>query len=208
VKWVSLLRYRQTWAVFFCRFFADPLWYFCVFWIPEFLVRERGLSLPQIGAVAWIPFLVSDVACFLAGFVILMLQRSGWSVNRTRKTLMLLGALFSPVCIAAVFAQSLSWTVGFLCIAVFFFVFWSVSVQTLPSDYFPAHAVASAYGIGGTGSTMGSVISTWTVGHVLDLTHSYVPVFVGIGLLMPLAFLTGLALMGRVEPVSMPEGRA
>src|SRR5450759_2091783 len=43
VRWVELLRYRQTWAVFFCRFFADPLWFFYVFWIPEFLTRERGL---------------------------------------------------------------------------------------------------------------------------------------------------------------------
>ena len=45
VRWVALLRYRQTWAIFFCRFFADPLWFFYVFWIPEFLTRERGLNL-------------------------------------------------------------------------------------------------------------------------------------------------------------------
>jgi ACS family hexuronate transporter-like MFS transporter len=32
-RWLTLIRYRQTWAVFFCRFFADPLWYFYVFWI-------------------------------------------------------------------------------------------------------------------------------------------------------------------------------
>lgn len=55
VKWASLLRCRQTWAVFFCRFFADLLWYFFVFWIPEFLSRERGLNLAGIGLVAWIP---------------------------------------------------------------------------------------------------------------------------------------------------------
>jgi ACS family hexuronate transporter-like MFS transporter len=205
VRWVALLRYRQTWAVFVCRFFADPLWYFYAFWIPEFLVRERGLDLAKVGAVAWIPFLVSGVTGFLAGYVILMLQRSGWSVNRTRKTLMLFGTLLSPIGIAAVFVHSLFWTVGFISAAVFFFVFWSVSVHTLPTDYFPAGAVASVSGIGGTGSTMGSVISTWAVGYVLDLTHSYVPVFVGIGLLMPVALLCGTALMGRVELISLAE---
>ena len=52
---------------------------------------------------------------------------------------------------------------------------------------------------------MGSVISIWLVGRTLDLTHSYVPVFVGIGLLMPVAFLVGTTLMGRVEPVRMRE---
>jgi ACS family hexuronate transporter-like MFS transporter len=207
VRWASLLRYRQTWAVFFCRFFADPLWYFYVFWIPEFLTRERGLNLAGIGAVAWIPFLVSDIANFSAGGLALLMQRSGWTVHRTRKTLMLLGAIFSPVGIAAVYADSLAWTMAFICVAVFFYVQWAVTVHTLPGDFFPPYAVASVYGFAGTGSTLGSVISTWAVGRVLDATHSYTAVFTGIGLLMPVAYIAGTLLMGQVEPVELTTAR-
>ena len=207
-RWVTLMRYRQTWGVFFARFFADPVWYFYVFWIPEFLTRERGLDLAGIGAVAWIPFLVSGISNLTGGYVALLLQRRGWSVNRTRKTIMLLGTLLSPVGIAAVFAHSLFWTMTFLCVAVFFWMLWSVTVHTLPGEFFPPHAVASVYGLGGTGSTVGSVISIWLVGRTLDLTHSYVPVFVGIGLLMPVAFVVGTALMGRIEPVRMGEEKS
>jgi len=155
--------------------------------------------------VAWIPFLVSGLMGFVVGYLILLLQGAGWSPNRTRKTLMALGTVMSPVGIAAVFAHSVFWTMAFICAAVFFFLFWAVSVHTLPTDYFPPHVVASVYGIGGTGSTMGSVISTWVVGHVLDATHSYTPVFVGIGLLMPIAFLVGNPLMGRVEPIKLRD---
>jgi ACS family hexuronate transporter-like MFS transporter len=204
LRWRSLIGYRQTWAVFFCRFFADPLWYFYVFWIPEFLARERGLNLAGIGAVAWIPFVCSDIANFAGGYVTLRLQRAGWSPNRTRKTLMALATILSPVGIIAVFMKSVPATMTFICIAIFFWMFWSVTVHTLPGDYFPPHAVASVYGFAGTGSTVGSVISTWAVGRTLDLTHSYVPVFVGIGSLMPVAFLVGATLMGRVEPVTLP----
>jgi ACS family hexuronate transporter-like MFS transporter len=205
VRWLSLMRYRQTWGVFFARFFADPVWYFYVYWIPEFLTRERGLDLAGIGAVAWIPFLVSDAANLTGGYVTLLLQRHGWSVNRARKTLMLAGTALSPVGIAAVFAHSLFWTMTFICVAIFFWMVWSVTVHTLPGEFFPPHAVASVYGAGGTGSTLGSVISIWLVGRTLDLTHSYVPVFIGIGLLMPVAFLVGTTLMGRVEPVRMKK---
>jgi MFS transporter, ACS family, hexuronate transporter len=205
VRWLTLFRYRQTWAVFFCRFFADPLWYFYVFWIPEFLVRERGMDLAGMAKVAWIPFLVSGSMGFAVGYLILLLQGAGWSPNRTRKVLMALGAVMSPIGTAAVFAHSVFWTTAFICAAVFFFMFWAVSVHTLPTDYFPPHAVASVYGIGGAGSTLGSVISTWAVGSVLDLTHSYLTVFIGIGLLMPIAFLVGTALMGRVEPIELLE---
>jgi ACS family hexuronate transporter-like MFS transporter len=45
IRWLQLLRYRQTWSIFVCRFLADPIWYFYVFWMPEFLKRERGLEL-------------------------------------------------------------------------------------------------------------------------------------------------------------------
>ena len=106
------------------------------------------------------------------------------------------------------FAQSVFWTIGCISVAIFFWMFWSVSLHSLPGDYFPARAVGSVYGIGGTGSTLGSVISTWAVGRTLDLTGgNYTPVFVGIGMLMPVALIVGLSLMGRVEQVRLKEVR-
>jgi len=205
VPWTSLLRYRQSWAIFFCRFFADPLWYFYIFWIPEFLARERGMNLGGIGAVAWIPFLVADISNFATGFLALALERSGWSVHRTRRTLMILGAFVSPIGAAAVFASTLFSTLAFICVAIFFWMIWSVTVQTLAADFFPSHAVASVYGIGGAGSTSGSVLSIWAVGATLDLTRSYVPVFIGLGAAMPVAYFLGTYLMGRVEPLSLRQ---
>ncbi|MCW5978545.1 MAG: MFS transporter [Bryobacteraceae bacterium] len=208
LKWLALIRYRQAWAIFVCRFFADPIWYFYIFWIPEFLTRERGLNLTAIAAVAWIPFLVSDISNFTTGLIALRLERAGWSVNRTRKALMLAGALVSPIGVAAAYSTSLFWTMTFICVAIFFWMAWSVTVQTLVTDYFPAHAVASVYGFGGTGSTVGSVISTWLVGRTLDLTHSYTPVLAALGLLMPMAFLIGTRLMGAVKQVDLRAAEA
>jgi ACS family hexuronate transporter-like MFS transporter len=202
VPWKELLRYRQTWAVFFCRFLADPLWYFFVFWIPEFLTRERGLNLAGIGLVAWIPFLVADVSNFGGGYLSLRMQEAGWTVNRTRKTMMTLAVVFSPMAILAVLSHSLFWTITMISVSIFFWIFWSISVHSLPGDYFPPRAVASVYGIAGTGSTIGSMISTWGVGAVLDATHNYTIVFVGLSMLMPIALLVGFLLMKRVEPIA------
>lgn len=205
VAWSRLLPYRETWIVFVCRFIADPIWYFYIFWIPEFLTRERGLSLVQIGAVAWVPFLVSDIANFAGGLLAQRLQARGWSVDRTRKAMMLLGAAGAPVGVAAVYAKTLFWTMAFISVAIFFWMLWSVTVQTLPGDYFPPKAVGSVYGIGGLGSSLGSVVSIWLVGRTLDLTGSYATVFIGLGLLMPLACGAGFWLMGKVDRVRWLE---
>jgi MFS transporter, ACS family, aldohexuronate transporter len=202
IPWRELLRYRQTWAAFFCRFLADPLWYFFVFWIPEFLTRERGLNLAGIGLVAWIPFLVADVSNFGGGYMSFRLLKAGWSVNRTRKTMMVLAVVFSPMAILAVLSHSLFWTIAMISVSIFFWIFWSISVHSLPGDYFPPKAVASVYGIAGTGSTIGSMISTWAVGAVLDATHNYTIVFVGLSMLMPVALIVGFSLMKRVEPIA------
>ena len=201
IQWKTLLGYRQTWAVFVCRFFADPLWYFFVFWIPEFLTRERGLNLAGIGLVAWIPFLVADVANFAGGFWSMQLLNRGWSVNRVRKTMMVLATCFSPLAIVAVFSHSLFWTMAMISVSIFFWILWAITVHSLPGDFFPPRAVGSVYGIAGTGSTIGSMISTWAVGAVLDATHSYATVFIGLSLLMPIGLVLGFFLMGNIAPI-------
>jgi len=96
----------------------------------------------------------------------------------------------------------LFWTITMISVSIFFWIFWSISVHSLPGDYFPAKAVASVYGIAGTGSTIGSMISTWAVGAILDSTHNYTIVFVSLSMLMPVALLVGFLLMRRVEPVA------
>ena len=136
------------------------------------------------------------------------LERSGWSVHRTRKALMLAGAALSPVGVAAAYSSSVFWTMTFISVAIFFWMAWSVTVQTLAGDYFPPRAVASVYGFGGAGSTVGSVISIWLIGRTLDWTGSYTPVFIGMGALMPAAFLIGSRLMGRVQTVTLPDEAA
>jgi len=199
--WASLLSYRQAWAVFFCRFFADPVWYFYLFWIPEFLNKERGLDLVGIGFVGWIPFLFADVSNFVSGYVGLRLQAAGWSANRTRKTLMVFSACLTPIGILAAFSRSLGWTIALISIAIFCWMFWSVSVHTLAGDYFAPSDVGTVYGFAGSGSTAGSALATWGVGRALDSGYGYAPVFIGISLLMPIAMIVGLSLMGRVKPV-------
>jgi MFS transporter, ACS family, hexuronate transporter len=201
VSWGQLASYRQTWVIFVCRFLADPMWFFFVYWIPPFLASQRGLNLPTIGLVAGIPFLAADIGNFAAGYLTMYLQKRGWTVNRTRKTLMAAAALLSPIGILAVFSTTLFWTMTFLSIAIFCWMFWSVAVHSLAGDYFPARAVGSVYGIAGTGSTIGSAIATWGIGALVDSTQNYTLAFIGISALMPIALVIGFTLMRQVEPV-------
>jgi len=201
--WIRLLQYRQTWSVFVCRFLADPIWYFYVFWMPEFLKRERGLELSTIGMVGWIPYVVADISNFASGGVSSWLLHRGWSVNRTRKTIMAISALLCPLGVSAVFCHSLFWTMFFISLGTFSVIFWAVTVHAIPLDFFPTAYVGSVFGFGGTGSSLGTVFTTWAIGWALDRFHSYTPVFIFVGLLLPTAFIVGTLVMGKVHPLEI-----
>ena len=49
------------WGILLIRFISDPVWYFCLFWLPGYLQEQSGLTLAQIGMVGWIPFLAADL---------------------------------------------------------------------------------------------------------------------------------------------------
>ena len=199
--WLSLFRHRQVWAVMAARFFSDPIWWFLIAWLPNYLKSERGFSLALIGLLAWIPFLFADIGNLAGGAVSSLLIKRGWSVDRARKTVLVISALMVPTGVAMVVGGA-SDTIAIAGISVIAFGFqsWIVNVHTLPSDCFPKQDVGSVFGIGGTSAGIASMGFTLLVGYIVD-RFSYTPVFIMVGLMGPLAAMLLLLIMRRIERV-------
>jgi ACS family hexuronate transporter-like MFS transporter len=67
MRWLDLLRFPQTWGLFWSRFLSDPVWWFYLFWLPKYLVEQRGFSMTQIGLLAWLPYLTADLGSIFGG---------------------------------------------------------------------------------------------------------------------------------------------
>jgi ACS family hexuronate transporter-like MFS transporter len=67
IRWSQLLPLRQTWAFVIGKFMLDPIWWFYLFWVPDFLQRKHGLALAQIGLPLVIIYLISDVGSIAGG---------------------------------------------------------------------------------------------------------------------------------------------
>src|SRR3954452_8528232 len=109
VGWGKLLRHRQTWAFVMGKFITDPIWYFYLFWVPDFLQKKHGLALLQVGLPLVVIYIIADAGSIAGGWFSSSLMRRGNSVNRSRKIAMLVCA----VCVTPiVFASSVSstWT--------------------------------------------------------------------------------------------------
>ena len=139
--WLTLLTYRQTWAVVIGRFITDPIWWLYIFWLPSYFQEARGFSLQQIGLSAWLPFLCAGIGALGGGWASGFLIQRGWSVDRARKTVMAFGALLTPAGILAMRAESPYTALLLMGVVLFGFQVWINNLQTLPSDFFPKSAV-------------------------------------------------------------------
>jgi MFS transporter, ACS family, hexuronate transporter len=200
-KWLSLFGHRQVWAVVAARFFSDPIWWFLIAWLPNYLKSERGFSLALIGMLAWIPFLFADIGNLAGGAISSLLIKRGWSVDRARKTVLVSSALMVPLGVAMVVgAASNAIAIAGISVIAYGFQSWIVNVHTLPSDCFPRQDVGSVFGIGGTSAGIASMLFTLLVGYIVD-RFSYTPVFIMVGLMGPLAAILLLVIMRRIERV-------
>lgn len=200
--WRELLRYRQVWAIVLARFLTDPIWWLYISWLPKYLADARGFSLVKIGLFAWVPYVAADAGSLSGGWMSGYLIARGWSVDRSRKIVILIAALLMPAGIFAAFAHDAMVALALIGVVLFGFQVWINNVQTLPSDFFSDKAVASVAGLGGTGAGIGSMIFIFSTGWVVD-HFSYVPVLVVAGLLAPIGTLVLFVLSGRIKRVSL-----
>jgi ACS family hexuronate transporter-like MFS transporter len=203
VPWLHLLKYRQTWAFVLGKFITDPIWWFFLFWLPKYLNSKHGLSLLELGAPLIAIYVMSDIGSIGGGWIAGRFIKRGWSLNRARKTAMLICA---SCAVPVVFVSQVEsvWAAVFLIgLATAGHQGWSANIFTLPSDMFPRRTVASVVGIGGLGGAVGGMLLSTFTGFQLEATASYVPLFV----LAASAYLTALGvihlLAPRLEPARM-----
>jgi MFS transporter, ACS family, aldohexuronate transporter len=205
-KWTQLLPHKQTWAFAAGKFMIDPIWWFYLFWIPDYLQREHGLHLTQIGLPILAIYVISDVGSIGGGWLSSSMIRRGFSVNAARKWAMFFCAL-AVLPVAAVYRVSGLWPATLLIgLAAAGHQGFSANLFTLTSDLFPSRAVASVVGIGGMLGAIGGMLIAEIVGHVLQWTNSYmIPFFIASSAYL-IALLLIHTLSPRLEPAVIGQG--
>jgi ACS family hexuronate transporter-like MFS transporter len=182
---------RLRWALA-ARFLFDPVFYFYMFWIPQYLARVRGFSLEEIGSYYWIPFLALGISNILSGHLSDGLVQSGWPPRRVRGALLTVAALVTPVSWMAALAPTPLWAVALMSGLMLAHGLWISNFLGLLSDVFPSNAIASVIGLTGTAGGIAGMLSTLAVGQLVD-RFSFAPAFAVSGVLYPMALLLLLA---------------
>ncbi len=187
-RWVDLLKDRNVLALVLCRLVSDPVWYFYLFWIPEYLTRERGFSLAEIGLYAWIPFVAGAVGGMVGGRASDRLVHAGVSPARARTRVLYISAAIAPLGMLTGKVHTAAMAIALIAVMAFVVYSWFINTAALIPDLFSEKVVGSVLGLMGTAGSAGAVVFTTLVGFLL--THySYTAVFLLAGSMHLLASL-------------------
>lgn len=196
--WPQLWRTRSLWGILLSRFISDPVWYFCLFWLPGYLQERSGLTLAQIGLLGWIPFLAADLGGVGSSMFSDKLVRRGSEPLHARKLTLAGAALFAPICaLAPLFPHPFATlaifsVVGAVCLT------WLFNLGVVVADTFPAANVGSVWGIAGAFGATGAILFNLYVGHLME-TLGAGRIFAAMAVLHPLAAVVLWATVRREE---------
>jgi len=198
---LRLFRTRFVLSFTLAKVFLDPVWYFYIFWFPEYLKRARHFSMASIGKYAWIPFAVAGLGNFLGGWVSALMLQRGLSLNASRKGGVTLFAVVMMSAIPAVLVTDVRFSIGLVSLAMLGYTGCNSILLACPADVVPKNVVGSIWGLASMGSGFGGMVFALLTGLMVD-RFSYTPVFIGFGI-MPLVCTAILwTVLGPISPAS------
>lgn len=205
IPWLELLHHRQVWAFMIGMMASAPVWWFYIFWIPDFLNKRFALDLTQSSLPLMTIFLVAGFGGIAGGWLSSALMKRGWTANAARKTALLV----CSICVLPVFATPLMpsvWpAVVLVTLAAAAHCGYAANLYTLVSDTIPRQAVSSVVGLGGMAGSVAGMFFAQIVSRILDFTHNNYLVPFGLCAtvyLLALGFIH--LLMPRLEPMRVP----
>ena len=203
LSWHHLLCYRQTWAIVVGVAFTVPIWWFFLYWLPKFMHQQYGLDLASLGPPLVVIYIVASVGSIGSGWLSGFLLCRGWSVNASRKSVLLVCALsVVPVFVAT--QTSNIWVATILIsFAAAAHMGWAANLFAMVADMFPKQVVASVVGLGVMFGAVSALLFAQLTGFILQTTGRYWPLFAIASIAYLLALAVIHALIPRLTPAEL-----
>ena len=197
-SWGELLANRKNYSVILGRFFLDPIWWMFVTFLPMYLVEEFGLNIKELAFSAWVPYVGAMVGSIAGGWFSGYLIRKGATIDKARKTAMLVGGfIIVPSVLAAVMVPNATLAVVLMAFVLGGFQFTMTNIQTLPSDLHGGKSVGSLAGLGGAAAVLGTILAILFAGQI----SSWPLLFGLLSALVPLSLISIFFTVGKIEQI-------
>jgi ACS family hexuronate transporter-like MFS transporter len=203
LSWGKLLRYKQTYAICLSRFVTDWVWWFFLFWMPDFLNKTRQMDIKATVLPLIIIYTMASFGGILGGALSSGFIKAGRSIDFARKTTILICAL---CVLPLIFVANISnlWIAVFtIGLAAAAHQGWASNIYTIVSDIYPKNTVGTMIGLSGFTGAIGGALSASFVGLILKFTGSYTLIFLMAGSMYLVAWLTLKIFIPKIQELKL-----
>lgn len=194
--WRQLIKDRRTLAVIGAKTLTDLVWWFILFWAPDFFARQFDLGQGGIGYPTAIVYVLAAAGALSSGFLFPILLGRGLSANRARKTSMLAYALLILPLPLALYAPN-QWAAALIIgLGLFAHQGFSTNIFGMTADIVPARQVGSVIAMGALAGNLSGAGMLEFTGWALDNDLGYAPMF----LMSASAYLLALGWIHLMQP--------
>jgi ACS family hexuronate transporter-like MFS transporter len=169
MPWKKLWSRRALWGIVLARLVSDPVWYFCLFWMPGYFQEQRGLSLREVGIVGWIPFLAGNLGALACAAISDRMVLRYRNPAKARLALLVAVSCLGPLACVVPFAPGMGLTLALLSVVAIVCIGWFAVLGPLVTDLFPAGNSASVWAIAGAFGAVGAIVSNFAIGRVSSM---------------------------------------
>lgn len=174
---VSIFKERAAWAIAGAKLLSDSTWWLMLFWMPDFLNRQFGLTGADIAPPLALAYGGAAIGSIVSGGLATRFLQRGVPVNRVRKTAMLISGLLvlplplalqagTPMAAAALLALVLAAHQGF-----------STNLFALITDVTAKEKIGRMTSFGVFSGNIGGMAMLKIAGMVLTAGLGYLPLF-------------------------------
>lgn len=172
VSILECLKFKQTWALIFGKFFTDGVWWFLLFWFPAYLSSVYDIKSSDIeGQIAIFVLYAITMLSIIGGWLpTYFVEKKGMDVYAGRMRAMLIFAFFPLLILLAQPLGEYSYWFPVILIGISAAAHqsWSANIFSAVGDMFPKKAIATVTGISGLAGGIGSFLINKISGVLFD----------------------------------------
>ena len=197
----QILRTRGLWGASLGHFAANYNFYFCLAWLPSYLIKSRDFSMTSMAGLLGFAYLINAIAGLLGGWMCDAWIRSGRSASVIYKAMMALNHLVSIVAMVGMALLPLQGSIACL------FVYEVVLGVSSPGIYAIAQIMAGPcatgrwVGVQNSCGNIAGILAPWITGVLIDATGSFDSAFVLAALINVLGLIGWIWILPRVQPL-------
>lgn len=199
-SWGTLLADRRSWTIVGAKAITDLVWWFVLFWMPDFFHRVFGMEQGALGYPIVLIYVLAACGALSSGWLFPRLLDRGLSIDSARKRSMLFYALLILPMPLALMTDSPWVAAGLIGLGLFAHQGFSTNIFGLTADIIPGSGVARVVAMGAVAGNLSGSLMLELTGWSIDNGHGYWPMFA----ICAGAYLVALGFIQIMQPVIRP----